>query len=377
MSTDMNRMKVSRVVASAVVLAGALLSGASAGSAQEVVGVSGVIFENFQFADPEGTGIDNVSLVSIPFGVSAPLIERLSVDLRSSFASGRMTRADGTDVSLTGLTDTEFRANYEVVPQFLTISAAVLLPTGQSKQSAEESELAGLVAADLLPFRVSNWGSGGGAGLISTLTMPVGDFGVGVSAGYTMGREFEPLEEDEVGYRPGSEMRLRVAIDRNVGSTAKASLIVGGQLYQDDEMGGSSVFTPGNRFEATGSLAFRVGQLSSAVAYAGMQHRGEGRLLDWELKTPAQDLFNAGVGFRIPRGSSTFQPLADVRIFRRSDGVDQGYLTSLGASVEVPVGGIVLLPTLKGRFGKALLWDGAESAVRGADLGLGIRYRTR
>src|SRR5690606_28336720 len=189
--------------------------------------------------------------------------------LRSAFARGEMERSDGTEVSLSGLTDTEFRANYEIIPQLFTISAAVLLPTGQSTQTLEESELAGLVAADLLPFRVSNWGSGGGAGLVSTLTMPVGDYGVGVSAGYTMGREFEPLQDDEIGYRPGSEVRLRVAVDRNIGSTAKASLILGGQLYQDDGFGGTSVFTPGNRFEATGSLAFRAGELSSAVAYAG------------------------------------------------------------------------------------------------------------
>lgn len=371
-----NMRKTKQLAITAAALIGTLLSGPEL-AAQEVVGVSGVFMERFQFDDAAGTGIDNVSLISVPFGVATPLVGRLSVNLQSAFARGEMKREDGTSVSLSGLTDTEVRANYEVVPQLLTVSAALLLPTGQSKQSLDEADLAGLIAADLLPFRVSNWGSGGGAGLVSTLTVPVGEFGLGVSAGYTMGQEFEPLADDEIGYRPGNEMRLRVAIDRNVGSTAKASLIVGGQLYQDDQLGGSSVFTPGNRFEATGSLAFRVGDLSSAVAYAGMQHRDEGQLLDWELNTPAQDLFNAGVGFRIPRGSSTFQPVADVRIFRRSDGIDQGHLTSLGATMEWPVGGLVLLPALKGRFGKALLWDGAESAVRGVELGLGIRYRTR
>lgn len=360
-----------------VLLLAAVLGTPVGAAAQEIMGVSGAFFETFAFGDPEQTGIEKVSLISVPFGVSAPVIDRLSLDLRTAFARGSMERSDGTDVTLTGLTDTEFRANYEIIPQMFTVSAAVLLPTGQSTQTLEESELAGIVAADLLPFRVSNWGSGGGAGIVSTLTMPVGDFGFGVSAGYTMGREFEPLEDDEIGYRPGSELRLRVAVDRNIGSTAKASLILGGQIYQDDELAGASVFTPGDRFEATGSLAFRAGQLSSAVAYAGVQHRGEGMLLDEELNTPAQDLYNLGVGFRIPRGTTTFQPIADFRIFRRSSGVDQGHLTTLGGSIEWSMGPVVLLPSLRGRFGKALLWDGAESAVRGADLGLGIRYRTR
>lgn len=370
----MNRL---RMFGPATLLLAAIVARPAGAAAQEIIGVSGVFFETFAFGDPEGTGIDNVSLLSVPFGVSAPIIDRLSLDLGTAFARGEMEREDGTEVTLSGLTDTQIRANYEVIPQMFTVSAAVMLPTGQSTQTLEESELAGLVAADLLPFRVSNWGSGGGAGLVSTLTMPVGDFGIGLSAGYTMGREFEPLDEDELGYRPGSETRLRLAVDRNVGSTAKASLVLGGQIYQDDELGGTSVFTPGDRFEATGSFAFRAGELSSAVAYAGVQHRGEGMLIDQEMSTPAQDLFNLGVGFRIPRGATTFQPTADVRIFRRSDGVDQGHLTSLGATVEWPMGPVVLLPSLRGRFGKALLWDGAESAVRGADLGLGIRYRTR
>ena len=100
-------------------------------------------------------------------------------------------------------------------------------------------------------------------------------------------------------------------------------------------------------------------------------------LLDETLETPAQDLYSAGVGFRIPRGITTLLTNADLRLFRRSDGVGQGHLASVGASAEWPLGSVMALPTLRGRFGKALLWDGAESSVRGVEIGLGLRYRTR
>jgi hypothetical protein len=346
-------------------------------AAQSFTGVTGGFFETYEFLEPEALGIQRVSLATVPIGAQAPVIDRVSVGLRGAFAYGSMTRADGEEVTLSGLTDTELRANFEVVREILTVSAAVLLPTGQSTQTFEESELSGLVAADLLPFRISNWGSGGGAGVVSSFAIPVGEFGVGLSAGYTMGQEFEPIAEDELSYRPGDEIRVRLVVDRNFGSSSKASLVLGGQTYQDDELSDASVFEPGDRFEAIGSFAFRAGAQSTAVVYGGFQHRGEGLLLDESLETPAQDLFTAGVGFRIPRGITTLMPAADLRIFRRSDGVGQGHLASLGATAEWPAGPVVLLPALRGRFGKALLWDGAESSVRGAELGLGIRYRTR
>jgi hypothetical protein len=344
---------------------------------QELSGVTGGFFESYEFLAPEAAGVRRVSLATLPFGARVPIVDRLSAELRGAFARGSMTRDDGTEITLSGLTDTELRANVEVLREILTVSAAVLLPTGQSTQSLEESELAGLVAADLLPFRISNWGSGGGAAAVTTLAVPVGGFGLGISAGYTVGQEFEPLADDELAYRPGDELRVRMVIDRNIGPSAKASLVLGGQGYRDDELDGRSVFQPGDRYEAIGSVAFRSGGQSSAVIHGGFQHRGQGTLLDETLETPAQDLYSAGVGFRIPRGITTLVPSAEIRIFRRSDGVGQGHLAALGASAEWPLGTVMALPTLRARFGKALLWDGAESSVRGVEIGLGFRYRAR
>jgi hypothetical protein len=354
-----------------------VLAGASGLAAQSLTGVTGSFFETYEFLDPSVLGIERVSLATVPIGARVPVIDRVALELRSAFAYGAMTRTDGSEVTLSGLTDSELRADVEVVRNVLTISAAALLPTGESTQTLEEAELAGLIAADLLPFRISNWGSGGGAAMVSTVTVPVGEFGFGISAGYTMGQEFEPLAEDEIAYRPGDEIRVRMVIDRDFGSSSKASLIVGGRTYQEDELSGAGVYQPGDRFEARGLFAFRAGAQSTGVAYAGYQHRNEGVLLDAESETPAQDLFTAGLGFRIPRGVTTLMPSADVRVYRRSDGVAQGYLASVGASAEWPLGPVVLLPTLRGRFGEALLWDGAESSVRGAEVGIGIRYSTR
>jgi hypothetical protein len=335
--------------------------------------VVGGYFESYEFLDRSVVGLERVSLITVPFAARAPVIDRVGIELRGTFAHATAAYADGTDVSLSGPTDTELRANVAVIPERLTLSAGVLLPTGNSTHTLDEAALAGLVAADLLPFRISNWGAGGGFGLASTFTMPAGDFALGLTAGYTIGREFEPAAEEEIAYRPGDELRVRLAVERPIGNSAKMSFLVGTQLYREDEFAGTSVYQPGNRVEGVGSLSFAVGPEAAGIVYAGVQHRGVSTLVANDLETPAQDLVLVGGGLRVPSGILTLVPALDLRIFRREDGVGQGHLASLGAGLEWPLGRVVAIPSLKARFGEVLLWEGAESPVRGVELGLGLR----
>ena len=90
-----------------------LLGSTVPAAAQGFTGVTGAFFETYEFLEPEALGIQRVSLATVPVGAQVPVIDRVSVDLRSAFAYGSMTRADGTEVTLSGLTDTELRANFE------------------------------------------------------------------------------------------------------------------------------------------------------------------------------------------------------------------------------------------------------------------------
>jgi hypothetical protein len=363
-----------RTLALALLLA-ALPAPALAQGAPSVTAGGGTYLETYDFLDPTLIGVRRISLLSVPLAARSALVGNTAVELRGAFGRAWMERVDGTEVSLAGLTDTELRLSAAPLGDRVLLSAGVLLPTGNSSHAPEQADLAGMIAADLLPFRMSNWGSGGGAGLVSSFAAPVGDFGVGVSVGYTVGREFEPIRDGQLAYRPGDELRLRLAIDRTIGSSAKGSVVLGMQRYRDDRFAGETVFEPGNRVEAVGSLAFAVGDVSNGLAYAGIQHRGAGRLTVPDVVTPAQSLLLTGIAARVPRGGATFVPGVDVRLFRREDGIGQGHLTSVGAAFEIPAGGVVVIPTLRGRFGQALLWEGAETSVRGAELGLGLRVR--
>jgi hypothetical protein len=336
---------------------------------------TGAFYETYDFLDPEVVGIRSVSLASVPFAVRGPVAGGVGVEVRGAFARAGLVRDDGSEVTLSGLTDTELRVSFGAWRDQVVLSAGVLLPTGSPTLTFEEAELAGLVAAELLPFRISSWGAGGGLGMVTSFAVPVGGFGIGLSAGYTAGREFEPLADGQLAYRPGDEIRLRLAVDRTIGSAAKASLLLGTQQYREDRFAGESVFQPGNRFEALASLAFAAGDVSTAVVYGGLQHRGAGRLTVTGFDTPAQDLITTGGAVRIPQGAATLVPSLDVRLFRRADGFGQGHLTALGAALEWPAGAVTIVPTLRGRFGSAVLWEDEDTAVRGLEAGLGLRLR--
>lgn len=369
----MNRVYIA-ACAALLALPAPLASQLAAGSL--AVGAS-VVHERYDFLSPLTIGVRTVTLSTVPVAARALLHPRIGLELSTAFARGHLTGVDDmgdSDVELSGLTDTEVRANFAVIPDRLTVTAAILLPTGVATQTGAQTQLAGLVAADLLPFRISNWGTGGGLGLITTYAVPVGDFGLAMSAGYTVGREFEPIEGGDLAYRPGNELRVRLALDRSVGASGTVSLLLGAQHYANDQVRGESFFQPGNRVEALASYVFGVGDQSSGAVYAGVQHRGEGTRTPTELTTPAQDLINAGAGFRLPIGDATLVPAVDLRVFRRSDGIGQGALASVGSSAELPLApGVRLVPALRTRFGEVLLWEGAETSVRGLELSLGLR----
>jgi hypothetical protein len=334
---------------------------------------AGASFETYEFLTPRVFGVERLSLASLPFGARVRPLEPLQVEVRGAFARGSLSRADGSTANVAGLTDTELRATWALPGGIASVTAGYLLPTGQASQTLDEIEVAGLIASDLIPFNVSNWGSGGGFGVSAAAAVPAGAFAVGVSAGYTAGRSFTPLADDEWSYMPGSELRLRAAVDRTFGRATKAALVLDLQRYGDDEIDGERAYRAGNRIQAMSSLTFAAGWRASGVAYLGVLHRDAGRFAIESLETPAMDVIMAGTGLRIPVGTAVVLPLIDVRVLRRADGLGQGVLTGIGASVELPVGGAVLIPTLRGRVGRSSMWKGVDSSVRGMEVGLALR----
>lgn len=336
----------------------------------------GAGWETYRFRTPGAVGLRSISLLSAPWSVHAPLSGQVSVDVSGAWARGQVTREDGSTATLEGLTDTHVRIARSFGRDRVVLALLGSIPTGKAKNDPGEAEVANAVAADLLPFRISNWGTGGGVGVSAAFAQRVGGFGIGVSGGYTVARSFQPFsagDGDEVAYRPGDEARLRVAADRTVGRAGKAALQVTWQHFDTDQFGGRNLYRAGDRLQAVGSLQGVVRGYNT-IAWAGLLHRGHGTSLDaLSPGQPVQDLWLGGVGIRVPYGRAAVTWGVDGRLFRVSSGEGQGYYAGLGGTGEVPARRLTLLPTAHLRLGSVVSSGDVRTGMRGVELGMGVR----
>lgn len=338
------------------------------------VGV-GPVFESYTFADPAQAGLERITLLSAPFAARVGLGRRATLEVGGAYAAGKVTAADGSESELSGPTDTHVMLSVAVVPDALTLSVMAAAPTGQATHDPAQALVAGIVAADLLPFRVSSWGAGGGVGMQLAATRRFQGFGAGLSVGYRQAGEFEPLEAEAVAYRPGNEIQARLALDTEIGRNGKGSLVVGFQRFGDDALDGANLFRSGNRVEVMGTYAFPMGYRGSAALYGGVLHRANGSYLDATVPdAPTQDLILMGGMLRRGMGGGFLTPRVDVRVFRSQDGVGQGYVAGVGAAYEIRSGSVTFAPTVTGRIGQVTVREGQESGITGFEAGLTLRF---
>lgn len=360
-----------------LLLGAALLGPARNAHAQANIatGGGGVVLESYRFGDPAATGLEQLSLLTAPLAFQARLGRRVSLDFVGTYARGSLRTADGTESVLSGLTDTQVALSAAVVPDLVSLGVVALLPTGKQMQTEAEAAVASAISADLLPFRISNWSTGGGIGFSSSLTHSLGRVALGASASYIFGREFDLFETD-FAYRPGNQLVLRAALDAAVGAAGKLALQLALQSASEDRVNGSNLFRPGKRVLGMASYTFPAGATGSAIVYGGTYYRSAGAyLLESAADAPAENLWLAGGGVRLAIGGAVLQPSVDLRVLRREDGADQGYAIGAGTSLEWRrAGGITWVPLVRGRFGNVLVREGVESAFTGFDAGLLVRF---
>ena len=362
------------------------LGGAPHGGVHAQTVGAGVRQQTYSFDDPLAVGVASVRLLTVPWAASVPLGSRVDLSVGSVWATGTAEGPGGQEVTLSGPSDTDVIVDVRPGPGWLAVSAAATLPTGRSTLTTQESFVASLVAAELLPFAINTWGSGGSLGGDVAAATQLGAWGVGLSVGYRGAWSYEPVPELPLSYRPGDQLRLTVAFDRDVSTSGTLSFLFGLQEFGDDELRGQNLFASGTRIQGLVSLAFALGTRSSAVVYGGVNHRANGTVLvdDAALAgatdAPSQQLFTAGADFRVPlwRGA-TLLPEVEASVFRASDGASQGWVATVGPTLDVRLAGnasgrrLVLSPSGALRFGGVVVEEGVESGFDGWEVGLALR----
>lgn len=340
-------------------------------------GQTGFGFEAYSFGSADDIGVDGITLLTVPLSAGTRISDQLEARVSSAYARGTLSRSDGSKSTIAGLTDTEVRLTYAMPGDRLRISAIALAPTGQTELTAEEMDVAGVIAADVLPFAISDWGSGGGTGASVAAALPVDDASVvGLSVGYVVALEFEPVAATNFAYRPGNQVHVRAAIDRTFGMAGKASLQLSWQHFAADVSAGSNIYQAGDRLQALASYAFAAGTRAGGIVYAGYLRRGEGRYTEIVQLTPAQDLIYSGTVFRIPVRGAVLTPSLDARVISRDDGTDQGYNLTIGSGAELQLGPTLITPSVRARFGSVTVRSDAESGFTGIEIGVAVATRS-
>jgi len=383
--TRTNPRLVGLLQLAALVVGPALLALTANGLAAQVptgsvVGASAYL-ETVSISDPDAAGLDQIDLFTFLFAGSTAIGERVRLGVDGGFARGSLTRPDGSEATVSGLTDTQVTLSIPFAREFAVFSLVGVLPTGKSEMDAVEAEVANIVAADLLPFRISHWGAGGGIGANVGFARPIGRLGVALGVGYVLGREYSPLIDNDFAYRPGNAFTVTGGLDAGVGRAGKLALQLVVQTFSDDQLDGGNLYRAGDRFQVTGSYAFPVGS-GSGLTYAGIVHRSAGDLGEASqglaiAGSPAQDLVLLGGGVRLSVGSGVLAPDLAVRVFRRSDGVGQGSVSRLGVGYEYPLRRVTVIPSLRAKFGSLQMLAGDSSGLSGFDIGLTVRHGTR
>lgn len=343
---------------------------------------AGPVIQTYEFDDASAAGLKSIQLLSAPFVVTVPVNPSLAVSVSGGYARGTASGEAGEQVTLDGPTDTNLDVTFGVGVEGVVVTAGVTAPTGNNTHTLEESLVAGVVAAELLPFAIKTWGSGGSAGGTVALARQLGGWGLGLAAGYRVASEYEPLESQTLAYRPGDQLQARLALDHDVGSSGTFSVLLGLQRFGNDQVSGNELFRSGLRVDAVVSYAFALGLRSSALVYGGVNHRANGTLLQQEsalggaTDTPSQQLFLAGADLRLPVGRrAALRPSGELRVFRAEDGASQGWVTSVGGSFDYRVSGtstgrrLVLAPVAKVRFGKVIVTDDLQTSLLGWEAG--------
>lgn len=342
-----------------LLLPAALLLSASALPAQSIWNSQvrfGPQFYSYEIKTPLN---EKVSQIAMPFFVVVPVLPAFTIDVGTSYAmvthesqSLDTTGATVTSTSeLSGLTDTQIRANYTIGADLLVLTAGLNLPTGSATLDPGEIAAATRIGSDFLTFPISGFGSGMSMTGGIAVARPLGSWNWGFGASIRQASEYEPFK-DAAGtatkFTPGPEYRARMGVDHPFGS-GRIALGLTYSKFGDDKAN-AITYNTGDRYIVQGSVS---NALASGVDYSVSVwnlYRTSGSLIDGS-SLPWGNISNASLlfGVRGP-GDVSFEPNIETRLWMQENATTS-FLGTLGMRMTVNRGGWAVVPGFGFSFG--------------------------
>ncbi len=290
---------------------------------------------------------EKITEFAVPIYVLVPISEAFSVDLGTAWTSARVESSGtgGASASrLSGLTDTQIRANYVFGTDFVILTAGVDLPTGQADITGDQLEAATRIASDFLLFPINGFGAGAGGTAGIAVARPAGEWnvGFGVAVRHSLAYDaFRDANGNSLRFEPGNEFRARVGIDHPYG-TGRVSLGFTYSRFGQDRANGS-VYNTGDRYITQASITNSAGDVDLTLSGWDL-FRASGTLLDSTF-TGRENIADLGfaAGFHTGPGI-VVEPSLEGRVWAQ-DAQPSSYMGTFGLRMDIDRGAYAFTPS--------------------------------
>jgi hypothetical protein len=359
-----------------LVAAGTLSAAAPMLAQSRVDAQAGAEYRSVSFGP--GQGYSSLKEFAIPVGFAMPVGTRLSLDAGTYYVSAQRTDPSGSQ-TINGLTDLILRGAYQIKPDVAVFTFAVSVPTGNKTLSGEQRQVASAMGTDLIPFPVTNFGTGFSVTTGLAWATPVGPWALGLAGSFRYNASYQPSSDtvsrqDTVSLRPGAEMRLRIGADRIVGQ-GRLSFGLTYSSFQNDEFGSQSQ-SPGTRLIPQFSWSTPLGINNSLMVYGWDVYRNvdESASVNQGVK---QNTIALGAMASLRSGAhNSLRPLFEIRKGWQGPGGlhDAGMIVGLGLRYQMAASErLTLTPGARFDLGSLPTSGSGNASVTGFSLSLTAR----
>lgn len=276
--------------------------------------IAGFEYQTLTFG--AGAPTKKLTEMTVPLGVSVPVSQRLSIDAGTYFVRAERTNDSGLTATVSGLTDIVLRGAFQLKPDVAVLTLAINLPVGQGTLDVNQDSVSRVVASDLIPYVVSNFGTGFNVTTGLAFAAPLGQWALGLAGSYRYNGSYEPFANNAASLKPGGELRFRLGADRLVGQ-GRLSLGLTYSTFSNDEFG-SNARSPGTRIIPQVSWSLPLGNNNLSL-YAWDIYRNVAESAA-DSTIAKENTLTLGAIFAVRTGRNTLRPQVEFRQGMRGPG---------------------------------------------------------
>ena len=358
-----------------VACAALLLGAASVSQAQGLGDIAGATMPQFvSIKIGSGASASTVSQLTVPLVAVVPITSRFNIDVATSYASSTVARSGKPNSEISGLTDTQVRANLTLGNDAVVLTVGANLATGQYQIDTSKALAAGQIGNDFLIFPTSSYGSGNSATAGVAVAQTFGGWNVGIATSFRKSTAFDAYQAvtntglASLRFTPADEVRARLGADRLIGD-GRLAIGVTYSSFGKDVLDNTSYAT-GDRYIGQASLALPVNGADLYVSSWAL-YRAKGQQLGG-VSNP-ETVLDGAVSLGFHQGDLLIEPTLEGRNWT-VDGIKAGLLGNVGVRLRWSSGAVMVMPTVTYQMGKLYdTGDGSSVNATGYRLALTVR----